>query len=64
MDGSVVSRKEVVADPFFASRDEPAGVHAEVGTRVGQELPFTNPVGDEKVACGCNADMPPLCLPR
>jgi hypothetical protein len=41
VDSSAVSRTEVVVDPLFASRNEPARVHAEVGTRVEQELPFT-----------------------
>jgi hypothetical protein len=57
VDGSAVSSTEVVADPFFASRNEPAGAHAEVGTRDDQELPFTTPVSDEEAACGCSVDM-------
>jgi hypothetical protein len=33
------------------------GVHAEVAIRVDQELPFTNPVTDEKAACSGGADI-------
>jgi hypothetical protein len=57
VDGSAVSRTEVVIDTFLASPNESAEVHAKFGTRVEQDLPFTNPVSDEKAACGCSADM-------
>jgi hypothetical protein len=52
VDGSAVGCTEVVVDPVPAPRNEPKGVHAEVGTRVDQELPFTTPVTDEEAACG------------
>jgi hypothetical protein len=51
-DGSAVSSTEIVVDAFFASRKEPAGLHAKVGTNVDQELPFTIPVSDKEAACG------------
>jgi hypothetical protein len=56
-DGSAVSCTEIIVDAFFASRNEPAGVCAEAGTRVNQELLFTKPIHDEEAACGCSADM-------
>jgi hypothetical protein len=56
-DGSAVICMEVTGDLFPASQNEPAGIEAEVRTCVDQELPFTNPVSDEKVACGCGTDM-------
>jgi hypothetical protein len=37
VDGSAVGCIKVVVDPFMASRNEPTGVHTEVGTRVEQE---------------------------
>jgi hypothetical protein len=57
VDGSAVRCRKVVVDPFLASRNEPAGVHTEVGTRVNQELPFTKSVRNEEVVCRCSADM-------
>jgi hypothetical protein len=57
VDGSAVICTQVVVDPFLASRNEPAGVHTEVGTRVDQESPFTDFVRDEEAARGCGADM-------
>jgi hypothetical protein len=56
VDGSAVSNTEVVVGPFFASRNEPAGVHAEVGTPVDQELSFTGSIRNEEAACR-RADM-------
>jgi hypothetical protein len=56
VDGSAVSSTEVVDGPFFASRNEPAGVYSEVGTRVDQELPVAGLVRDEEAAY-CRADM-------
>jgi hypothetical protein len=55
--GSAVNCTEVVTDKVLASRNKPAGVHAEVRTRVDEELLFSNPVRDEEAACGCSADM-------
>jgi hypothetical protein len=57
VDGSAIISTEVVVGPFFASWNEPAGVHAEVGTRVDQELPFTGPIRNEEAACCCRADV-------
>jgi hypothetical protein len=58
VDGSAISSTEVVTGPFFASRIEPGGgVHAEVGTGVDQELPFTGSIGNEEAALCCRADM-------
>jgi hypothetical protein len=48
---------QVVVGPFLASRNKPAGVHAEVGTRVDQELPFTGFIHNEEAACCCRADL-------
>jgi hypothetical protein len=48
---------EVVVVAFLASLNESAGVHAEIRTRVYQELPFTEPVRDEEAGFGCNADI-------
>jgi hypothetical protein len=62
VNGSAVSCTEVVADPFPASRNEPAGVHSEVGTRVDQEMPFSESVRNEEAACGCDADMCRHCV--
>jgi hypothetical protein len=56
VDGSVISCTDAVVDPLLGSRNEPVGVHAEVGTLVDQELLFTNSVNDGKAAC-CVADM-------
>jgi hypothetical protein len=56
VDGSTVSCTEVVVHPFPALRNEPAGVNAEVGTRVDQELPFTKSIHNEE-ASWCSADM-------
>jgi hypothetical protein len=50
---------QVVVGPFLASRNEPAGVHVEVGTHVDQELPFVRSVCNEEAAC-CRADVPPV----
>jgi hypothetical protein len=55
--GIVVSRTEVVVDAFLASRNEPAGVHAEVRTRVYQELSFTEPIRDVEAARGRSTGM-------
>jgi hypothetical protein len=60
VDSSAVSRTEIIVDPSLASRNEPMGVHAEVGTHVDQELPFTNPVGDEKRPVVVAQRVPPL----
>jgi hypothetical protein len=49
VDGSAISSTEVVVGSFFA----PAWVHAEDGTRVGQELRFTGPIRNEEAACFC-----------
>jgi hypothetical protein len=57
VDGSAVGCTQVVVDPFPASRNEPAGVHTEVGTRVHQKLPFSKSVHNEEAACRCSADM-------
>jgi hypothetical protein len=57
MDGSAVGRAEVVICPFSASRYEFAGVHAEVGARVDQELLVGVSLSDEEAACGSGADM-------
>jgi hypothetical protein len=57
VDGSVIGSTEVVVDPFLASRNEPTGVHAEVGTLVDQELTFTRSIRNEEAACRCRADM-------
>jgi hypothetical protein len=60
VDGSAVGNTEVVVGPLFASRNEPTGVHPEVGTRVDQELPFTGPIRNEEATCFCRADVPPV----
>jgi hypothetical protein len=39
------------------SQNEPAGVHAEVRTRVIQELLFTKSIRNEEAACHCSADI-------
>jgi hypothetical protein len=57
VDSRAVIRTEVEVDPFLASRNEPAVVHAKFGTRVDQNLSFTNSVGEEKAACDCRSDM-------
>jgi hypothetical protein len=57
VDGSAVSRTEVVVGAFPALRTESAGVDAEVGTCVDQELPFSRSVSNEDAACRCRADM-------
>jgi hypothetical protein len=57
VDGSAISSTEVVVGPFLASRNEPAEVHAEIGTRVDQELPFVRSIGNEEAAYRCRADM-------
>jgi hypothetical protein len=57
VDGSAVGCTQVVVDPFPASQNEPAGVYTEVGTRVDQELPFSNSVCNEEAACRCSADV-------
>jgi hypothetical protein len=57
VDGSADSCTEVVVGPFPASRNEPAGAHTDVGTRVDQEQPFTKSVRKEETACRCGSDM-------
>jgi hypothetical protein len=57
VDGSVVSCTQVVIDPFSTSRDQPTGVHTQIGAYVDQELPFSQSVHHEKAACGSGADM-------
>jgi hypothetical protein len=57
VDDNAVSRTEVIVDLFLVSWNEPAGLYAQVGTRVEQQLPYSNTVGDEKVAWSCSADM-------
>jgi hypothetical protein len=57
VDGSTVSSTEVVVGPFLASRNKPPGIHAEIGNRVDQELPFTRSVRNEEAACRCRADI-------
>jgi hypothetical protein len=52
-----VSSTEVVVDLFLASRNEPAEVHAEVGTRVDQKLPSARSIRNEEEACRCRADI-------
>jgi hypothetical protein len=44
VDGSAISSTEVEVDPFLASRNESAGIHAEVGTGVDQEVPFSGSI--------------------
>jgi hypothetical protein len=57
VDSSAVSFTEVIVDSFPASRNDPAGVNAEVGTLSDQELLFTNSIRNEEAACHCRADM-------
>jgi hypothetical protein len=57
VDGSAISSTEVVVHPLSASRNEPARIHAEVGARVNQELPFTVAVSNEEAAHRCGADV-------
>jgi hypothetical protein len=57
MHGTATSYTQVVVDSFHASPNEPARVHAEVGARVDQELPFNEPVRNEEAACSYGADM-------
>jgi hypothetical protein len=57
VDGSAISRTEVVVRPLPASLNEFTRIHAEVGARVDGELPLAVFVGDEEAArCG-GADM-------
>ena len=57
MDGGAVSRTQVIVGTFLALRDVLAGVHAEVRTRVEQELPLADFVHYEDAACRLRADM-------
>jgi hypothetical protein len=57
VDGSAVSCTQVVVDSFPTSRDEPAGVHTQVGACVDQEFPFSPSVCYEEAACGSGADI-------
>jgi hypothetical protein len=57
VDGSAISITEVVVRPLPVSRNDHARIHAEVGTRVDQELPFAVSVSNEEAARRCGADM-------
>jgi hypothetical protein len=56
VDSSADSHTEVAVDPLLVSRQKPTGVHAEVETRVDQELPFTKSVLNEDAACRLRAE--------
>jgi hypothetical protein len=52
-----VNRTEVLVGAFPASPNECAGVDAEVGIRVDQELSFSSSVSNEEAACRCRVNM-------